>query len=76
MHIELVKYRSGWFWRLKSRNNQILAHSEIYSSKSAAKKTIKSVLDEAIFDGWKEVKLKGGIRGEEKGKGSSSRKKT
>jgi len=37
--IELVKGRNKWYWKLKSHNGRILAHSETYSSRFQAKKT-------------------------------------
>lgn len=35
-----------WFWRIKADNGKILAHSEMYSSKTKARKTMMRVLDQ------------------------------
>ena len=41
--IEVLKGKTGWYWRLKAGNSKILAFSEIYSSKTRAMKTATSV---------------------------------
>lgn len=43
--INVLKNKNGaWFWRLKARNGKILAHSEAYSSKAKALKTVESLI--------------------------------
>jgi len=37
--IQVVKKRKFWYWVLKHRNGNILAHSETYTSISMAQKT-------------------------------------
>lgn len=38
-----------WFFRLKARNGQVIAMSEAYESKAAAKNGIRSVRVNALF---------------------------
>jgi uncharacterized protein YegP (UPF0339 family) len=46
LNIELFKdNNSKWRWRLVARNGEILATSEAYSSKQAAKETAKKIRD-------------------------------
>jgi uncharacterized protein YegP (UPF0339 family) len=47
MKLQLRKNINGaWFWRLVASNGKILAHSEIYSSRAKAKKTMWRVWEE------------------------------
>lgn len=43
--IEILKKKKGskYYWRIKARNGKILAHSETYNSKQAARKTAVNV---------------------------------
>jgi uncharacterized protein YegP (UPF0339 family) len=44
LQIVIEKGRSGkWFWKLKARNGETLAHSEVYSSRAKAFKTAEMV---------------------------------
>lgn len=42
-HIQVIKKSGRWYWRLKSRNGRILAHSEMYSSRGMARKTAREL---------------------------------
>ena len=41
--IEVIRSRGTWYWRLKSFNGNILAHSEKYSGRVAAMSTAKKL---------------------------------
>ena len=44
MQIYIDKGRSGkWYWKLKAENGKTLAHSESYSSKAKAWKTVQGL---------------------------------
>ncbi len=41
--IEVWKGKDGWYWRLKSKNGEILSRSEAYTRKYDAKRAAKRV---------------------------------
>jgi uncharacterized protein YegP (UPF0339 family) len=43
MKIETFEGKDGWRWRIKGDNNEILATSEAYYSKSDAERTVKLI---------------------------------
>ncbi len=44
MKIQILKNANNkWYWRIVAANGNILAHSEAYSSKAKARKTVRSV---------------------------------
>lgn len=47
MKFEILKnynsYYQPYYWRIKSANGEILAHSEMYSSKESCKKAISTI---------------------------------
>lgn len=43
MRFEIYKSASGWRWRLKARNGEIIAHGESYINKSDARHAIDLV---------------------------------
>ena len=51
MKLEVLKGKSGkWYWRIKADNGRILCHSETYSDKCQAMKTLKAVMKWAKDD--------------------------
>lgn len=42
MIIEVVKEKSKWFWRVRSKNGKTFCHSETYYNKSNAIRSAKS----------------------------------
>lgn len=47
--IELLKGTKGrYYFRIKSKNGNILAHSELYNSRQAALKAIKSLMSKPL----------------------------
>jgi uncharacterized protein YegP (UPF0339 family) len=45
VRVELFKGKDGWRWHLVAANGEILATSEAYSSKDAARRTAGMVAD-------------------------------
>lgn len=43
LRIQVCTGFGWWFWKLVSKNGEILAHSECYKSKAAAMKTAKLI---------------------------------
>ena len=44
-NIEVIRSKGKWYWRLKSHNGRILAHSEKYSSRGSALLTAKRLAE-------------------------------
>lgn len=42
MIVEILKKKAKWFWRLKARNGQILAHSEQFDRRDNAIRAARS----------------------------------
>ena len=57
MRIEIVRARTGWFFRFVARNGRTLCHSEIYTSKASCYKGVDSVVSGLKQDKykWEEV---------------------
>lgn len=49
MHIEILKKRKYWYWRIIADNGQVLATSETYSSHAMALKTAMKVMEYKSF---------------------------
>lgn len=46
MRFEIFQGKNGqWFWRLKARNNQIVAQSEGYTRKHGAMRAVEAIQD-------------------------------
>lgn len=42
--VEILKKSKRWYWRIVAKNGEVICHSETYSSKAKAKKTVKALL--------------------------------
>lgn len=41
MFVQILKARTGWYFRIKARNGRTLCHSEVYKEKRKAVKTAR-----------------------------------
>ena len=44
MKLEILKGKNKWYWRIRAKNGRIIAHSETYSNKYQAQKTVRAVI--------------------------------